>query len=132
MISNEELLTLPVDILVPAALEDVINESNMQNIKAKIIVEMANGPVTPKAHHYLTEKGVTIVPDILANSGGVAASYIEWVQNMRNAKFNKKKVLKKLEEMMITAFAKVWDVSSEKKINLKEASYLVALRKLLS
>ena len=76
MITNEELLILPVDILVPAALEDVINDNNMQNIKAKIIIEMANGPVTPKAYHHLTEKGAIIVPDILANSGGVAGIYI--------------------------------------------------------
>lgn len=131
LISNEELLQLPVDILVPAALEDVVNESNMQNIKAKIIIEMANGPVTPKAHHYLSEKGVVIVPDILANSGGVSASYIEWEQNMKNKKYKKDVVLKRLEGIMKNAFARVWQTSLKNKSNLKEASYLVALRKLL-
>ncbi len=131
MITNQELLELPVDILVPAALENVINENNMQNIKAKIIIEMANGPVTPKAYHYLTGKGVIIVPDILANSGGVAASFIEWEQNMRNKKYKKEDVLKRLEKMMVAAFTNVWEESKKNKTNLKEASYLVALKKLL-
>ena len=131
MITNQELLELPVDILVPAALEDVINENNMQNINAKIIIEMANGPITPKAYHYLTEKGVIIVPDILANSGGVAASFIEWEQNMKNKTYKKDVVLKRLEKMMIAAFANVWKESKKNKTDLKEASYLVALKKLL-
>lgn len=131
LITNEELLTLPVDILIPAALEDVINDNNMQNIKAKIIVEMANGPVTPKAHHYLTEKGVTIVPDILANSGGVAASFIEWEQNMKNKTYKKDVVLNRLEKLMVDAFENVWNESKKQKTNLKEASYLVALKKIL-
>jgi glutamate dehydrogenase/leucine dehydrogenase len=117
--------------LVPAALEDVINENNMQNINAKIIIEMANGPITPKAYHYLTEKGVIIVPDILANSGGVAASFIEWEQNMKNKTYKKDVVLKRLEKMMIAAFANVWKESKKNKTDLKEASYLVALKKLL-
>jgi glutamate dehydrogenase (NADP+) len=131
MITNEELLELPVDILVPAALEDVINENNMQHIKAKIIIEMANGPVAPKAYHYLTEKGVMIVPDILANSAGVAASYIEWEQNIENKKYKKTTVLARLEKMMQNAFTNVWEQSKKRKTDLKEASYLVALQKIL-
>ena len=131
LITNEELLELPVDILIPAALEDVITDNNMQNIKAKIIVEMANGPVTPKAQHYLSQKGVKIVPDILANSGGVAGSFIEWEQNMKNKTYKKDDVLKRLEKLMITAFANVWGESIKRKTNLKEASYLVALKKIL-
>jgi len=131
LISNEELLELSVDILVPAALENVINENNMQNIKAKIIIEMANGPITPKAYHYLTEKGVIIVPDILANSGGVAASFIEWEQNMKNKTYKKDVVLKRLEKLMIAAFANVWEESKKNKTDLKEASYLVALKRIL-
>jgi len=131
MITNQELLELPVDVLVPAALEDVINENNMQNIKAKIIIEMANGPISPKAHHYLIEKGIVIVPDILANSGGVATSFIEWEQNIKNKTYKKGVVLKRLEKMMIAAFANVWEESKKNKTNLKEASYLVALKKIL-
>ena len=131
LITNDELLTLPVDILIPAALEDVINDNNMQNIKAKIIIEMANGPVTPKAHHFLTEKGTIIVPDILANSGGVAGSFIEWEQNMENKTYKKEDVLERLEKMMQDAFENVWSESLKNKTNLKEASYLVALNKIL-
>lgn len=131
LITNEELLELPVDILVPAALEDVITDNNMQNIKAKIIIEMANGPITPKAEHYLTNKGVTIVPDILANSGGVAGSFIEWEQNLKNKKYKKEEVLNRLQNLMIAAFENVWDTAKRNKINLKEASYLVALEKIL-
>ena len=131
LITNEELLELPVDILIPAALEDVINENNMQNIKAKVIVEMANGPITPKAYHYLTEKKVVIVPDILANSGGVAASYIEYEQNLKNKTYKKDDVLTRLEKMMVAAFTNVWEESKKNKTNLKEASYLVALKKIL-
>ena len=131
MITNQELLELPVDILVPAALEDVINENNMQNIKAKIIIEMANGPITPRAYHYLTEKGVIIVPDILANSGGVAASFVEYEQNLKNKIYKKEDVLKRLEKMMIRAFDNVWQEAKKNKTDLKEASYLVALKKIL-
>lgn len=131
MITNQELLELPVDILIPAALEDVINENNMQNIKAKIIIEMANGPVSPKAYHYLIEKGVVIVPDILANSGGVAASFIEWEQNIKNKIYKKKEVLERLEKMMQDAFDNIWKEALKHKTNLKEASYLVALNKIL-
>lgn len=131
LITNDELLQLPVDILIPAALEDVINENNMQNIKAKIIIEMANGPVSPKAHHYLTEKGVIIVPDILANSGGVAGSFIEWEQNLKNTVYKKDEVLLRLEKMMKKAFKNVWTESTKNKTNLKEASYLVALQRII-
>ncbi|OGH02645.1 MAG: hypothetical protein A2798_03330 [Candidatus Levybacteria bacterium RIFCSPHIGHO2_01_FULL_37_17] len=131
MITNEELLQLPVDILVPAALENVITENNMQNIKAKIIVEMANGPVTPKASHYLIKRGVFITPDILANSGGVAASYIEWEQNLKGKTYKKEDVLKRLEKMMKEAFENVWNTAEKENTNLPEASYLVALKRIL-
>lgn len=131
MITNEALLQLPVDILVPAALENVITENNMQNIKAKIIVEMANGPVTPKAKHYLIKKGVFITPDILANSGGVAASYVEYEQNLKNKTYKKEDVLKRLEKMMKDAFENVWNTAEKENTNLPEASYLVALKRIL-
>lgn len=131
MITNEKLLQLPVDILVPAALENVITENNMQNIKAKIIIEMANGPVSPKAKHYLIKKGVFITPDILANSGGVATSYIEWEQNLKGKTYKKDVVLKRLEKMMVNAFANVWKTAEKENTNLPEASYLVALQRIL-
>lgn len=131
IITNEQLLELSVDILIPAALENVINEKNMKNIKAKIIVEMANGPVSPIAYHHLTKKGVIIVPDILANSGGVAASFIEWEQNIKDKTYNKVDVLNRLEKMMIDAFENIWSESKKNNSDLKEASYLVALKKIL-
>ena len=130
-ISNEDLLELPVDILVPAALENVINTENMSKIKAKIIIEMANGPISPKAYHYLIKKGVIIVPDILANSGGIIASYIEWENNLKNKKSKKEATLNKIEETMKKAFEDVWKESKSKKTNLVEASYLLALGKLI-
>lgn len=131
LITNDELLQLPVDILVPAALENVITENNMQNIKAKVIVEMANGPVSPKARHYLIKKGVFIAPDILANSGGVATSFIEWEQNLKKATYKKGDVLKRLGDLMSKAFENVWKTAESKKTNLPEASYLVALQRIL-
>jgi glutamate dehydrogenase (NADP+) len=130
-ISNEELLELPVDILVPSALENVINKENMAKIKAKIIIEMANGPVSPEAHIYLAKKGVVIVPDILANSGGVTGSYLEWKQNLENKKYKKEETLKLLEKMMKSAFNNVWSESKKLKTHLKEASTVYALKRIL-
>ena len=131
-ITNEELLELPVDILVPAALENVINEKNMKNIKAKIIIEMANGPVTEEAYEYLSKKGVVIVPDVLANSGGVTVSYLEWVQNKAGYYWSEEEVNSKLEVMMKKAFEKIWKKSIEKKIPLKQAAFEVALERIVA
>jgi glutamate dehydrogenase len=130
-ITNEELLELPVDILVPAALENVINEKNMKNIKAKVIVEMANGPVTEEAYEYLNKKGVVIVPDVLANSGGVTVSYLEWVQNKAGYYWSEEEVNSKLEVMMKKAFEAIWKKSTEKKIPLKQAAFEVALERIV-
>lgn len=110
-ITNEELLELPVDILVPAALENVIHSGNMKKIKAKIIVEMANGPITQEAYDYLTKKGVIIIPDVLANSGGVTVSYLEWYQNIQSVSWSEEKVNKKLEQMMGKAFEEIWEIA---------------------
>jgi glutamate dehydrogenase/leucine dehydrogenase len=131
-ITNEELLELPVDILVPAALENVINEKNMKNIKAKIIIEMANGPVTEEAYEYLSKKGVVIVPDVLANSGGVTVSYLEWVQNKAGYYWSEEEVNSKLELMMKKAFEVIWEKASKKKIPLKQAAFEVALERIVS
>lgn len=132
MITNEEILTLPVDILVPCALENVINEHNMQAIKAKIIIEMANGPISPKAHDYLVDKGVLIVPDILANSGGVTGSYVEWLQNMKGKHYTKKETLDMISMLLRQAFANIWEIKLEKDCSFKEAAYVYALRELLT
>lgn len=132
LVTNEELLELPVDILVPAALENVINKDNMKKIKAKIIVEMANGPITEEAYEYLTKKGVIIVPDVLANSGGVTVSYLEWVQNKMGYYWLEKEVNDKLKVMMERAFESIWKKSVERKISLKQAAFEVAIERITS
>ncbi len=129
-ISNEELLELPVDILVPAALENVINEKNMKNVKAKIILELANGPITEEAYEYLSRKGVVIIPDVLANSGGATVSYLEWVQGKAGYWWSEDEVNNKLKEMLIRAFRVIWDKSEKKKIPLKQAAFEVAIERI--
>lgn len=129
-INNNELLELPVDILVPAALENVINVDNMKRIKAKMIVEMANGPVTEEAYEYLSKKGVVIVPDVLANSGGVTVSYLEWVQGKQGYWWTEKEVNEKLEDMMTKAVDAIWDKSIKKKMPLKQAAFEVAIERI--
>lgn len=127
VITNDALLELPVDILVPAALENVINGQNMHKIRAKIIIEMANGPITEEAYEYLSKKGVIILPDVLSNSGGVAVSYLEWFQNMKNEKWSEEEVNTKLKIMMEAAFEEIWRTSVTKHIPLKQAAFEVAL-----
>ncbi len=130
-ISNEELLSIPVDILVPAALENAINSQNMSKIRAKIIVEMANGPITDEAHDFLTQKGTIIVPDIISNAGGVIVSYFEWLQGMKNEKWTEEEVNKRLERLLTQAFETIWSKSVREKISLREAALEVALERLL-
>ncbi len=129
-ISNEELLELDVDILIPAALENVINEKNADKIKAKIILEMANNPLTEEADEILNKKGVIIIPDILANSGGVIVSYFEMLQNLNNEKWSKEKVFEELEKYLSKAFDEVWHMKGKLNIDLRKASYIVALRRI--
>jgi len=134
-ISNEELLELDVDVLVPAALENMINEKNMAKIKAPVIVEMANGPLTQEAYEYLAKKGKIIVPDVLANSGGVTVSYLEWVQNKAGYYWTEKEVNDKLKVMMDKAFEAMWKKSNppaggEKKMPLKQAAFEVAIERI--
>lgn len=131
-LGNEELLELPVDILVPAALENVIHEKNMHAIKASIIVEMANGPITEKARQYLTEKGVIIIPDVLANAGGVIVSYLEWVQGKQGLWWAEEDVMDKLKTIMSSSFKRIWDHAKEKSLDLKTAAFEVAIERILS
>jgi len=131
-ISNEELLQLDVDILVPAALENVINAQNMSKIKAGIIIEMANGPLTEESYEYLAKKGVIIVPDVLANSGGVTVSYLEWVQGKAGFWWSEKEVNNKLKEMIERAFEVIWKKSIDQKIPLKQAAFETAIERISS
>src|SRR5438445_4687690 len=104
-ITNEELFELDVDILVPAALEDVITEKNASKIKAKLVAEGANGPTTPESDVILFKKGVTLIPDILANSGGVSTSYLEWVQNLQHLYWSAEEVEQRWKSIMKRALA---------------------------
>lgn len=129
-ISTEELLTLPVDILVPAALENVLNKDNAQKIKAKIILEMANGPTTSEADEIFNKKNITVIPDILANSGGVAVSFFEWYQNLHKEKWTKEKVFKKLKEKMENAVSEVYNISQKENLSLRDSAYILALKRI--
>lgn len=131
IITNKELLELDVDVLVPAALENVINRENMHKIQAKMIIEMANGPISEEAYDYLTKKGVLIVPDVLANSGGVAVSYLEWYQNMKGQTWSEEKVNKKLHEMMSDAFEEIWRTYKKRKTSLKQAAFETAIGRII-
>ena len=130
VISNEELLELPVDILVPAALENVIDKDNASKIQAKVIIEMANGPITEEAYSILEENQIISAPDILANAGGVIVSYFEWLQNKRNEKWTEEEVNQKLEEQLSTAFKEIFETSQKFNTDLKEAAFISALAKI--
>ena len=126
-ITNEELLTSNCDVLVPAALEHVITAKNAKKIKAKVIIELANGPVTPEADEILDKKGVIDIPGILANAGGVTVSYFEWVQNLSGYYWGKEEVLEKLKKIMIKAFGEVWKKHKELKTTFRMAAYALAV-----
>ena len=126
-ITNEELLTLQTDVLIPAALERQITEENADKIKAKIIAEAANGPTTPEADKILEDKGVFIIPDILANAGGVTVSYFEWVQGLQQYFWSEKEVNLKLKEMMEKAFRDVIKVREKEKVGMRMAAYVVGV-----
>ncbi len=131
-ISNEELLTLDVDILVPAALENAITEEIAKNVKAKIVVEGANGPTTEEANDILTSKGVLIVPDILANAGGVTVSYFEWVQDLQTFFWDIDDIRKKLNKMMVNSFAEVYKTKEKYNVDMRTAAYIVAIARVAS
>ena len=126
-ITNEELLELPVTVLVPAALENQINGSNADKIRAKLIVEAANGPTAAEADPILNDKGVVIVPDILSNAGGVVVSFFEWVQNIQSVSWTEEEVNAKLERIMNNSFDAVYNIAQEKKVPLRTGAYLIAV-----
>ena len=126
-ITNEELLELSVTVLVPAALENQINGSNADKIRAKLIVEAANGPTAAEADPILNDKGVVIVPDILSNAGGVVVSYFEWVQNIQSVSWTEEEVNAKLERIMNNSFDAVYNIAQEKKVPLRTGAYLIAV-----
>lgn len=128
-ISNEELLTLDVELLVPAALENQITDANAGKIRARMIAEGANGPTTPEADKILFDKGITVIPDILANSGGVVVSYFEWVQGIQSFFWGLDEINENLKNIMVRAFAEVWEISQKRKVDMRTAAMIVAIRK---
>ena len=130
-ISNEDILKLGVSVLVPSALENVITVENASEIKAKIILELANGPTTPEADEVLHQNGVLVLPDILANAGGVTVSYFEWVQNNTGLYWKADEVKERLKEKMVVAFEKIWEEYSGKEYDFRTATYILAIKKIL-
>ncbi|TDB69245.1 Glu/Leu/Phe/Val family dehydrogenase [Arundinibacter roseus] len=131
-IGGDELFSLPVDVLVPAAKEDVITLKNASSIQARMIVEGANGPTSAKADDIINEKGIMVVPDILANAGGVTVSYFEWVQNRIGYKWTLERINRRSDRIMKDAFNKVYQVSQQYQVSLRIAAYIVAIDKVAS
>jgi glutamate dehydrogenase len=128
-ISNKELLELDCDILVPAAIENQITEENANQIQAKIVVEAANGPTTLEATDILTKRGILLVPDVLASSGGVTVSYFEWVQNNQGYYWTEEEVDEKLEKVLVQSFQTVYRTAESRRINMRLAAYMVGVRR---
>jgi len=129
-ITNSELLEQDCDILVPAAIANQITSENARSIKAKIIVEAANGPTTNEATKILTERGILVVPDVLAGSGGVTVSYFEWVQNKQGYYWSESEVVERLRKKIVHSFHHIYEISKERKIDMRLASYIIGLKKI--
>jgi glutamate dehydrogenase (NAD(P)+) len=126
---NTEIITWDADVLVPAALEDAIHKDNAGDVKASIIVEGSNAPTTPEADEILNERGILIIPDILANAGGVTASYFEWAQNIQQFRWDEERVNKELDKKMSRAYRSVREVASEQGIDMRTAAFVLAIRR---
>lgn len=126
-IGRDELLALPVTVLVPASVESVINVRNASRVRARIVAEGANGPVTPGAEAVLAEDGIVVVPDILANAGGVTVSYFEWVQDLQSFFWDENEIVNQLERAMLRASDQVWAYSAHHRVSLREAAYAIAI-----
>ena len=126
-ISNEELLSCDCDVLIPAALDGVLTKDNAGAVKAKIVLELANGPTTPEADEIFAKRGVTVLPDVLANAGGVTVSYFEWVQNVIGFYWTASEIRAKLEPIMVKGLKDIWQISRDKNVTLREAAYVLGV-----
>lgn len=129
MKSLDDFWGLDVDVMVPAALENAIDEEQAKAIKAKLVVEAANGPITPAGDAVLNERGITVTPDILSNAGGVTVSYFEWVQNLYGYYWSEKEVEEKEEEAMVNAFNDIWALKTQYDVPMRKASYMISVKK---
>lgn len=130
-VSSPELLSIETDILVLAALENQINPENVGQVKAKIIVELANGGIDAMAYAELRRRDILVLPDVLANAGGVTVSYFEWLQNKTNESWSEDKVFKELKEIMVKSFEQVWTISQSYKVDLRQAAYILAIGRIV-
>jgi glutamate dehydrogenase (NAD(P)+) len=128
-ITNADLLALPVDILIPAALEGAIHEGNADRVRAKLVVEGANGPTTAAADRILEQKGIRVVPDILANAGGVTVSYFEWVQDLQFYFWREEEINQRLQDLMVAVFRRVWEYAAEQRIAMRLAAMSLAVKR---
>ncbi|HEX9891833.1 MAG TPA: glutamate dehydrogenase, partial [Actinomycetota bacterium] len=128
-VTNEELMELECDVLIPAALEGVITGTNAEGLRTKVVVEAANGPTTPKADEILHDRGIHVVPDILANSGGVTVSYFEWVQDIQAYFWTEEEVNQRLRSIMEKAYLDVLDMSTDRKISMRQAATILGVNR---
>lgn len=131
VVSPDAVLTAPCDVLIPAALDGVITEANAKDIKASVVLELANGPITPAADALLKERSLLVIPDILANAGGVTVSYFEWLQNKTGERWDEETVHARLRPIMVDAFTEVWSLHDEKNITLRQAAFALGIGRIL-
>ena len=127
LISNSELLELKCDVLIPAALENQITSANAGRLQTRILLEAANGPTTPEADEIMHKRGIVVVPDVLANAGGVIVSYFEWVQGLQSFFWDEQDINSRLEKIMVTNFERVWKMSRSKDVEMRTGAYILAI-----
>ena len=130
-VTNKQLIELPCDVLIPAALDNVITEDNAERVQAKYILELANGPTTPKADHILESKGVKVIPDVLANAGGVTVSYFEWTQGRSGEQWTAEQVDERLKRIILEGYKSVRRTSRRKHMSYRHAAFAVGIQRML-